>query len=385
MGRKEEGRGQTLPAWKGWDAKMIDFGRILKRSWHILWSYRMLWVFGLLLVLAGGGGASLNSSSNLRSSTGGMNFPSLPQGGVWKQLSDWFNQSIVPLYTYPEQHLGLLIGLGVGLFLLLLVIGVAAAFVRYVSEVALLRMVDGYEQGGSRLGFRDGWKLGWTRRAFRMWVIDLVISLPVIVLLLLAGGLGLLIGLSALGGNSAGATASLFALACGLLLFLIPFFLLVVFLSLLRLFMVRTAALEGTRISESFRTGWGLFRRHWKSAALMWLIMLAIGICYGIASLLLAILLIPVMILTGIAGLIVAAVPGLLALGIASLLTSVPLTWIIALLVALPFFVVILVSPLLLVSAWMQVYSSAVWTLTYREMKALEADIPAPTPPVPLV
>ncbi len=46
-------------------------------------------------------------------------------------------------------------------------------------------MVDEYEQTGTKVGFKQGWKLGWNRRAFRMWVIDLVVSLPVI---LLAGG-----------------------------------------------------------------------------------------------------------------------------------------------------------------------------------------------------
>ena len=33
----------------------MDPIKILKRSWHILWSYRALWVFGLILALAGAG------------------------------------------------------------------------------------------------------------------------------------------------------------------------------------------------------------------------------------------------------------------------------------------------------------------------------------------
>ena len=62
---------------------------------------------------------------------------------------------------------------------------------RYVSETAVIRMVDDYEQSGAKVGFKQGWRMGWTRRAFRLWLIDLVISLPVIVFLLLMGLLGL--------------------------------------------------------------------------------------------------------------------------------------------------------------------------------------------------
>ena len=32
---------------------MFDIGHILKRAWGILWNYRVLWVFALLLALSG--------------------------------------------------------------------------------------------------------------------------------------------------------------------------------------------------------------------------------------------------------------------------------------------------------------------------------------------
>ena len=28
---------------------MIDLGKIIKRAWHILWNYKVLWIFGILL------------------------------------------------------------------------------------------------------------------------------------------------------------------------------------------------------------------------------------------------------------------------------------------------------------------------------------------------
>ncbi len=35
---------------------MIGFGKILKRAWHILWNYKILWIFGILLAITAGGG-----------------------------------------------------------------------------------------------------------------------------------------------------------------------------------------------------------------------------------------------------------------------------------------------------------------------------------------
>ena len=34
---------------------MINIGKILKRSWHILWNYKILWIFGFLLAITAGG------------------------------------------------------------------------------------------------------------------------------------------------------------------------------------------------------------------------------------------------------------------------------------------------------------------------------------------
>ncbi len=249
-------------------------------------------------------------------------------------------------------------------------------FVRYVSETAILRMVDDYEQTGTRVGFKQGWKLGWSRRAFRMWVIDLIISLPAILFVLLIIGVGVLFFFSVeSGSNGLAFGGTVAAIGCAFL-FIFAFIILMIFLGLLRQFFVREAALEDAGVGESFSRGWAMFKRNWKSAALMWLVMLGIGIGFGIGVMLLFFLLIPVYLITGLAGLIVAAIPGLVAFGVTSLFASGPLTWIIAILVALPFFFLVLFSPLFLISGWYNIYESSVWTLTYREIKALETLTP---------
>jgi hypothetical protein len=361
---------------------MIDFGKILKRAWHILWNYKVLWIFGILLALtAGGGGAT--GLRYLFSSNGGENRygPGINQPGrVLREFKLWAEQNLGPLLQHPEEHLSTFIWIGVGLLLFFLLVIVIAAFVRYVSETAILRMVDEYEQTGTKVGFKQGWKLGWSRRAFRIWVIDLVISLPAILFIALLVGLAALFFFSAQSSNNGFAFGGAIAAIGCAFLFIFAFIVLMVFLSLLRQFFVRSAALEDAGIGESFRRGWAMFKRNWKRAALMWLIMLGLRIGFSIVGIILFFLLIPAYIITGIAGLIVAAIPGLIAFGITSIFASGPLTWIIGILVALPFFALVLFLPLTLISGWYLIYESSAWTLAYREMKALENIAPAEVP-----
>ena len=362
---------------------MIDIGKILKRAWHILWSYKVLWIFGVLLALTAGGTESGGGgSSGYRFNGSNNNNPNFQPGPFLTGLNDWFQQNIVPFFTHPDQYIATFIWIGVGLLLFILVVGILAAILRYVSESAVIRMVDDYEQAGTKVGFKQGWKLGWSRRAFRLWLIDLIISLPVLIFILVLGLLGLGIYLSATGGNAPSALVIVAAVGC-FFLFIFLVIIVMVFLGLLRPFIARVAVLENAGVGASFRHGWQIVRRNWKSAGLLWLVMIGLSIGVGLGTIVVFFLLIPVFILTGVAGLVLAAIPGGIAFGISSIFTSGPLVWIIATLVALPFFFTVLFSPLVLFSGLAQVYGSSVWTLGYREMKALEnlvenLNLPAP-------
>jgi hypothetical protein len=224
--------------------------------------------------------------------------------------------------------------------------------------------------------------MGWSRAAFNIWLIDLIIGIPILVFILLLIGLGLGVYFSTGKGNPAlVVTSVVFAVACAMF-FIVLFVLLMVLVGLLRQFFVRKVAMENLDIRESFRQGWQMFKHNWKNAGLMWLVMVGLGIGFALTSLVLLIVLIPVFILTGAAGLIVAAVPALIAFGISRLFTIAPLAWIIAALVGLPFFFLVLGSPLALLGGWVQIFSSSVWTLTYRELKILEQIAPTQAPAI---
>ena len=114
-----------------------------------------------------------------------------------------------------------------------------------------------------------------------------------------------------------------------------------------------------------------MVRENWKNVGLMWLVMIGLGIAWAIVSIIAVIITIPVMIVTIIIAAIVVAVPGLLLVGVFSLFLSGPLPWIAAGLFVLPLFLIIAFLPWLLLGSWKTVYTSTVWTLTYREIKAL--------------
>jgi hypothetical protein len=241
-------------------------------------------------------------------------------------------------------------------------------------------MVDEYENNGSKLSFRQGWKLGWTRRAFRLWLIDLVLSIPVWVAVFLLLGVGLIVAFNLF---STFQTMKAFGIVAAIGAGFISLFLLIgvgVFLNLLRNFFARAAALEGKGFAESLRHGWGMFKRNWKSAGLMWLVMIGIGIGYGIAAMIAFFLLIPAYLVLLVPAIFVAALPALIGFGITSIFASGPLAWIVAVLAAIPFFFITLFAPLFLVSGWYEIYASNVWTLTYREITALESLAPPDLP-----
>jgi hypothetical protein len=367
---------------------MIDIGKILKRAWHILWNYKVLWIFGILLAITAGGtrsggngGSGSNSGYQFNGSGSQGTFPTTDPN--LQKLNDWFVQNVEPLGTNPGQHIATFIWIGVGLFLFILVISLLFALVRYPSETAVMRMVDEFEKTGIKVGFRQGWKLGWNRRAFRLWVIDLVIGLPAFFLVAVILGLGVLVFFSVKNGTEAVIATSVIGTVGCAFLFIFAFIILMVLLSLLRQFFARAAALEEAGIGESFRSGWAMFKRNWKSAGLMWLVMLGIGIGVGLGMMIVFFLLVPAYLVMILPAAIVAAIPGLLAFGITSIFASGPLTWIVALLVALPVFFTIVLAPLTFVSGWYMIYESSVWTLTYREIKALESVAPAALPVTP--
>lgn len=353
---------------------MLDISKVLNRAWHILWKYRILWVFGFFLAMAAGSGGS---SSNFNWT---QNMDQSPR--QW----DWDPRSWGPVLGQSgENLLNLLIICGVVLLVLILISSVVTAFLKYISEAATIRAVNDYEDTGIKASFKQIWKTGWNVSAWRLFLIRLLFFLPFLLELVMLALLVVWIVLAVNDGNQgflifSGITAG------GLGLLMIVFFIaLKIVLDVIYHFAARISVLEGVGVIDSIKQGYAFLRRHLKSVFFLWLVMIGIGIAWFIAMVLLILPILLLFLCMILPGILVGAIPGLIATGLAALLQMPsPWYWIVGGLVALPIFFLVTSIPSLVVSGWQLIFNSSVWTETYRELKALETVKPAVTlPPAP--
>lgn len=360
---------------------MIDPIKILQRAWHILWNYRTLWIFGLLLALAAGGTTSGGGNNGFQYQTDNNGSgPQIPPPQSMQEFFDMVSGELEELFRegIPDVNItgeGLTAFLwAVGVFVLFLIIlGVAVTIAYYVAENAVIRMVDEYENTGTRMSVREGFRIGWSRGAWRLFLINLIVHLPVILLLLVLLVAGVMIFLATTRGDQTFAAVSVIGMIGLVFTTICAVIVLSVFLRLLRNFFWRVAVLEDVGVGESLRRGFAMVREQWKSVGLMWLVMIGLGIAWIFVSIIAFFLMIPVVIVTTIIAILILAIPAMLLFGLFSLFMTGPLPWIAAGLFVLPLFALIAFSPWWLLGSWQSVFTSTVWTLTYREIKALPA------------
>ena len=174
---------------------MFDISKILKRSWNIVWQYRMLWVFGFLLALTMGGAGSGNGFTYTFNNNDFQNFSYQPD---WyfdglrgdtpgEVITDLFRQIGIALNQlqrmYPTEF-QMAVTVLVTVVVLAIIGAIIFAFLRYTAITATIRMVDKYELSGVKVGFRKGWRYGWSSAAWRAFLINLLLNLPLFLLFL---------------------------------------------------------------------------------------------------------------------------------------------------------------------------------------------------------
>jgi hypothetical protein len=356
----------------------MDPVKILKRAWHILWSYRALWVFGLILALAAGGSSFNNGSNNSyqydRNDTPQVNVTPEEMREAFREFrreaAQFFEQGIPEEGISGEALRAFLWVIG-AFVLFMLVLGIVMAIARYVSETAVIRMVDEYEASGVQMTVRQGFRIGWSRSAWRLFLINLIVNLPGIALVLVLLSIGVGIYFAIVNGTMDFAALSVVSTLVLAFLAIFVVVILSIVLHLLRHFFWRVSVLEDLGVGESLRRGFAFVLENWKSVGLMWLVMIGLGIVWAIASIILVIITIPLVIVTAVIAALVSALPYLLFVGIFSTFLGSWLPWIAGFLFVAPLFFTLAFSPWLLLGSWQAVYTSTVWTLTYREIKAL--------------
>jgi len=325
----------------------MDHVGILKRAFNITRRYRVLWVFGILLALfssSGGGGSGPNVSI-----PGGRGTGNIPPG-----------------FVPPTVDPGAIAGIAIACCCLLLLFVVAGIIISYLARTALYRMVDEIEETGASPSWREGFRLGWSKRTLRLFGIDLVIGIPfaiaVILLLLLALSPLLMLTVD----NNALEVLSI-VMTIGLVLLAIVLIIVAsVIVNVVKRFMHRQAALEGRSVGQSIVLGYQMVRANLKDSAVMWLLMLGVGFGWGIVM-------IPVVIIVLLLAGAVGGIPAWL------IWQATEVIWL-TLLVGIPLFLLILIPPLVFLNGLYIVFQSSTWTLTYREFKergwGLEAGSP---------
>src|SRR6185503_14219406 len=228
----------------------IDPVKIIKRAWYILWSYRTLWIFGLVLALAAGSSGAQSSNNGYQYEQGPRKDPQVtPQSmqEAWREFQRELNRLFergVPDMNISGQDLSTFLWIVGAFVLVLVVVGIVVAIARYVSETAVIRMVDEYETSGTKLSVRQGFRIGWSRTAWRLFLINLIVNLPAIALglVLLVAGIGVFFALV----NGSANFAAFSAVSAVVLVFLTIFvvIILTVLLRLLRNFFWRICVLE---------------------------------------------------------------------------------------------------------------------------------------------
>ena len=342
---------------------------ILKRAFNITINYRVLWIFGILLALTtggGGGGGNGGGGGGGNGSSNGGNVPGYNGQNPFGTFPQW-----TPAMTST------IIALVVGFICLVLALIAVFTIIRYVSETAVIRMVDKHENDGEKLGFRQAFRLGWSRAAWKLFLMDLLVTLAFLfglILLLVISALPLLVLLvkDATPLHIIGAVVS----AGMFLLVLAGTIVVALALSLVINFAQRALVLENLGVRESLKRGFLLVKAHPGDVILMGVMMFGIGLALLLVS-------IPVILAVVIAGALIGGLPALLAGSITNLFSQGALPWIVGIIVGLPIFLLVVIIPSLLLRGWQLIFTSTTWTLTYRETLALENLKAGGEPPAP--
>ncbi|HVN53870.1 MAG TPA: hypothetical protein VMT46_06025 [Anaerolineaceae bacterium] len=337
----------------------MDHIRIIKRAFQITRFYPALWLFGAILALTGastGGSSGGNGSSSSSGGGGNANPPSFPH----------FNIS-------PEVGSAILAAV-IGLICFVIILAVIFTILRYVSMTALVRMVDEYETSNEKVTVGQGFRLGWTRASLNNWLLDLIIGIvgfTIAILLLAVACAPLLLWLTK--NNTLGIIGTVMTVGAVLLLIMV-FIIVGIAVSIILEVAHRAIILEGLGIFEGLGRGWELCRRRPGDAIIMGLLLFGIGLVYGI-------LMIPVGILVFLIALLSGGLPAVLTWAVVRLFAQGATPIVIGAIVGLPIFLLVLAVPYAFLKGLLETFKSSSWTLTFRELVALNTLGPAPAAP----
>jgi len=293
----------------------MDYFGIIKKAYEVTTRHKFLWIFG---ILAGGYGGFKSMNFNFGNYSG--------NGSEWQKSLESFN------WTNFWTIWGSLI---VTLIVIFFALGIVMFILSIISQGALVGSVDKLSRG-TKSDFRDGFKTG----AHQFWrILGVMILYFLMILASLFVWLGPLI-------VAIMTKVYFLAIIWGILLFFVDLAFWVL-IGLISPYSLRFIVLEKYGVWQSIRESLHFFRDNWKEVVVIFLLLMATSIAFGIA------LTLSVLLTGGV----------LLAIGFGIFLASQLTAIIYGVSVSLVFFVALLV----IAGAYNSFYSSAL-TLTYNHL-----------------
>lgn len=157
----------------------IDLGKILTRSWQIIWKYKILWVFGIFAGFASSNGGSNNNSG----SSDNGDSPSFGNSDQFiEQAGEFFQQYMLII---------------IAVCLALTLLSLAFYALGMMGRIGILKGVYKVESGATSLMFAELWSesMPYFWRFFGLnFLVGLtffIVLLPVIVIAIATAGVGL--------------------------------------------------------------------------------------------------------------------------------------------------------------------------------------------------
>jgi hypothetical protein len=371
---------------------MMDSEKIFKRSWGLMLRFKALWIFGVILTLTTisfGSALWLRESDNHSDQTL-VNWEISPRDKAWIEENFGFNLPLTYTLTIDDLRIRLddssismmekarLLNNVITVMVILLTLFGVMLVLRYIAETALIKMVSEQQKSNELYNSREGWSLGFSYAALKLFLIDFVVFTLLLLLtplLFLPALLPVMIMIS----------ASPMAISFGLLLMtslslLSLTAMLVMWVSGLITVQLahRASCLDGLGVLASIWRGLRLMRAQLGGVGLTWLVLVGLDLVYPILA-------VPVGILLAAGGLVVGGGLALILGSLLALVLAKTTAWTIAFITGAVLLVLAVAVPLTLLGGLREVFKSSTWTLTFSEAVRNQSikSKPAPQPALP--
>jgi hypothetical protein len=264
----------------------MDYGKLLERTWNVVWNNKFLIILGIVVALGSGGfnGGGGGGGGGGQQAPG----PGYPQGGEY-QGDPNFPENPDELREWVEQETGMqiealraILGIIVILVIFVILVGLTIWVIVTLARGGLIAGVNEIEIAGSS-GFGSAVSAAWGR-GWQLIGIGLIPAIPNLILILI--GLGMGISYFGSAANFRDAFVDLFTTSAGYSMLFgmgalccmgVP---IVIALGILRTFAERACMIEETGVFDAYGRGWEILRGHFAEVVLLFLIQVGIGIAF---------------------------------------------------------------------------------------------------------